>query len=449
MEIKQLNDIKKFLPDINIKRVVLRDILKWLNEKEIIILLGARQVGKTTIIFQIISHILSEIVSLYKDSFELHYFNLDFPHDKKLLSEDYIIRLAAKNQKKKIIFIDEMQRKENAGIFLKYLYDANLPVKLIVSGSSALELKSKVTEALTGRKIVFNISPFNISEIKDFLLQTQNNNLSDKTFANKDDKSYRGMLFKRAFDIYTEYGSYPSIVTTIESEKKILRLKEIFTSYMEKDIKSFLEIKNENAFINLITLLSASVGGLINMSEISNTLSIHQVTLDNYFYYLEQTFIIARLRPFFKNVRKEIVKSPRVFFNDIGFRNFAINNFNNLDIREDKGFVFENFVYLILKEKVGQISKINFWRTKAGAEVDFIILKDLKPVPVEAKAKYFKKPAITPSMRSFINTYNPDAAFVINLNLNEDIKLNGCIIRFMEVRSFEESFLEYYLDNLS
>ncbi|PIU28462.1 MAG: hypothetical protein COT09_04810, partial [Candidatus Hydromicrobium americanum] len=190
MEIKQLNDIKKFLPDINIKRVVLRDILKWLNEKEIIILLGARQVGKTTIIFQIISHILSEIVSLYKDSFELHYFNLDFPHDKKLLSEDYIIRLAAKNQKKKIIFIDEMQRKENAGIFLKYLYDANLPVKLIVSGSSALELKSKVTEALTGRKIVFNISPFNIPEIKDFLLQTQNNNLSDKTFANKDDKSY-------------------------------------------------------------------------------------------------------------------------------------------------------------------------------------------------------------------------------------------------------------------
>lgn len=113
---------------------------------------------------------------------------------------------------------------------------------------------------------------------------------------------------------------------------------------------------------------------------------------------------------------------------------------NKLDIREDKGFVFENFVYLILKEKLGSSSKINFWRTKAGAEVDFIILKDLKPIPVEAKAKYFKKPAITRSMRSFIHTYKPDIAFVINFNLNEEIKINGCLIRFMDSKNFTECF---------
>jgi uncharacterized protein len=440
MKIKKLNDIKKFLPDVNINRVILQDILKWLNEKEIIVLLGARQAGKTTIIFQMINKILSGDTSLKKDNFELYYFNLDFPDDKKLLSEDYILSLAKGNQKKKIIFIDEMQRKENAGIFLKYLYDANLNIKLIVSGSSALELKSKVTEALTGRKIVFSINPFNISEIKDFLIKTKKDNFSDKTFASSHNESYREKLFKKAFDVYTKYGGYPSIATTVDNKKKILRLKEIFTSYMEKDIKNFLEIKNENAFRNLINILSASIGSLINMSEISNTLSIHQVTLDNYFYYLEQTFIIDRVRPFFKNVRREIVKSPKVFFYDIGFRNFAINNFNKLDIREDKGFTLENFVYLILKEKVGLISRINFWRTKAGAEVDFIIFKELKPIPVEAKAKYFKKAAITPSLRSFINTYNPDIAFVINLNLNEDIKLKGCIIRFMDIRNFEESF---------
>ena len=248
------------------------------------------------------------------------------------------------------------------------------------------------------------------------------------------------VLFKKAFEIFTEYGSYPSIVLSPDSEKKFLRLKEIFTSYMEKDIKKFLEIKNENAFARLITLLSASSGSLINMDEISNTLSIHQVTLDNYFYYLEQTFIIDRIRPYFRNIRKEIVKSPKVYFNDIGFRNFAINNFNKLDIREDKGFVFENFVYLILKEKLGGSYKINFWRTKAGAEVDFIIFNDLKPIPVEVKAKYFKKPAITQSIRSFINTYKPDIAFVINLNLNEEIKIGSCLVRFITVQSFTECF---------
>ncbi len=440
MQIKKQDDIKKFLPDININRIILQDILKWLNEKEIIVLLGARQVGKTTIIFQMINQIISGTASLNLDNFELHYFNLDFPGDKELVNEDYITELATGNQKKKIIFIDEMQRKENAGIFLKYLYDANLPIKLIVSGSSSLELKSKVTEALTGRKIVFNISPFNMLEIKDFLTKSLENNLSDKTFDGNDNRLSGEVLFKEAFNIYTQYGGYPSVVTTLENEKKILRLKEIFTSYIEKDIKSFLEIKNEDAFRNLITLLSASTGCLINMNEISNTLSIHRVTLDNYFYYLEQTFIIDRVRPFFKNARKEIVKSPRVFFYDIGFRNFAVNNFNRLDIREDRGFVFENFVYLILKEKVGQISRIHFWRTKAGAEVDFIIFKELKPIPIESKAKYFTRPEITLSLRSFIDAYNPDTAFVINLNLNEDIKLNGCVVRFMDIRSFEESF---------
>jgi predicted AAA+ superfamily ATPase len=218
-----------------------------------------------------------------------------------------------------------------------------------------------------------------------------------------------------------------------------LRLKEIFTSYIEKDIKKFLEIKNENAFIRLITLLSASIGSLINMSEISNTLPIHQVTLDNYFYYLEQTFLIDRLRPYFKNTRKEIIKSPKEYFNDLGIRNFAINNFNNLNIRENKGFIFENFVYLILKEKLGSDYKINFWRTKAGAEVDFIILKDLRPIPIESKAKYFKKPSITQSMRSFINTYKPEIAFVINSNLNEEIKIDNSIVRFMDIKRFVES----------
>ncbi|MCL5772008.1 MAG: ATP-binding protein [Actinobacteria bacterium] len=441
MEIKEIKDIRKFLPGVNVSRDILPDIINWIAEKEIIVLLGARQVGKTTIIFQLINHILVQTASLLKEKDEIHYLNLDFPEDKKILNDDYIIKLAAKNKKRKIIFIDEMQRLENSGLFLKYLYDLNLPIKLIVSGSSVLELKSKVSEALTGRKVIFNIAPFNISEIIDSIVSMKKNNIPDNDFSNKDgSKSNQETLFKKAFETYTQYGSYPLVVISSDNEKRHLRLKEIFTSYMEKDIKKFLEIKNENAFTRLITLLSASSGSLINMDEISNTLSIHQVTLDNYFYYLEQTFIIDKVRPFFKNIRKEIVKSPKVYFNDIGIRNFAINNFNNLDIREDKGFVFENFVYLILKQKLTGSYKINFWRTKAGAEVDFIILKNLKPIPIEAKAKYFKKPAITQSMRSFINTYKPKIAFVINLNLDNEIKINGCMVKFISTRSFVEGF---------
>jgi predicted AAA+ superfamily ATPase len=407
MEIREKKDIEKFLPDVNIIRNILPAIINWLDEKEIIVLLGARQVGKTTI---------------------------DFPKDKKLLDNDYIIKLAAKNKKKKIIFIDEVQRLENPGLFLKYIYDLSIPIKLIVSGSSALELKAKVSEALTGRKMIFNINPFNISEIKKHLMIASSNISDDKS------NNYGNELSK----IYTQYGGYPSIVVSTDNGKKILRLKEIFKSYMEKDIKKFLEIKNESAFARLITLLSASSGNLINMDEISNTLSIHKVTLDNYFYYLEQTFIIDRIRPFFKNIRKEIIKSPKVYFNDIGFRNFAINNFNELNIRGDKGFVFENFVYLVLKGKLSDSDKINFWRTRAGAEVDFIISKDLKPVPIEVKAKYLKKPKITRSMRSFIDIYKPEKGYVVNFDLDDEIKIGGCIIRFVSARRFAEDIDTIY-----
>ena len=353
------------------------------------------------------------------------------------LDNDYIIKLAAKNKKKKIIFIDEIQRLENPGLFLKYIYDLNIPIKLIVSGSSALEIKAKISEALTGRKIIFDINPFNISEIKKRLM-IASGKISDDRSNNYGNESSKSMLFKKAFEVYTQYGGYPSIVVSTDNEKKILRLKEIFKSYMEKDIKKFLEIKNENAFARLIALLSASSGNLINMDEISNTLSIHKTTLDNYFYYLEQTFIIDRIRPFFKNIRKEIIKSPKVYFNDIGFRNFAINNFNELDIREDKGFVFENFVYLALKGKLSDSDKINFWRTRAGAEVDFIISKDLKPVPIEAKAKYLKKSKITRSMRSFIDTYKSEKGYIINFDLDDEIKIGDCIIRFVSARRFAE-----------
>lgn len=425
MRIKSTKDIKRFLPDTNIIRNILPDIISWLSEKEIIVLLGARQVGKTTIIFQLIDHILSQDFKS-EDEYEMHYLNMDFPGDKKILDDDYIIKLAS-GKKKIMVFIDEVQRIENPGLFLKHIYDLNLDLKLIVSGSSALELKAKVSEALTGRKIIFNINPFSISEIQEYLRNF------DGSIPDVPDRS---MLFKKGFQIYTRYGGYPSIVVSPDKEKRILRLKEIFRSYMEKDIRRFLEIKNENAFARLISLLSASSGSLVNMDEISKTLSIHKVTLDNYFYYLEQTFIIDRIRPFFKNTRKEIIKSPKVYFNDIGLRNFAINNFNELDIREDKGFVFENFIYLLLKEKLSGGGKVSFWRTKTGAEVDFIITGDLKPIMIESKAKNFKEPKITRSMRSFINTYKPDKGYLVNLNLNEEIMVDGCVIRFISPLRF-------------
>ena len=327
--------------------------------------------------FQIIRELLSK-----KAKDEIYYFNLDFPEDKKFLNTpENITNLALRNKLKKIIFIDEVQRIKDAGIFLKYLYDLNIPIKIIASGSGSLELKSKISEPLTGRKKSFYISPFNTRETRTALIK-----LSTSTEIKGDPH----LLFKKAFEYLTTFGGYPSVVLTKDINKRMSRLDEIYTSYLEKDIKKFLEVKNEQAFSNLVTIFSSSIGNILNKSEVSNTLSIHLNTLENYIYYLEQTFIINIVRPFFRNTRKEIVKSPKIYFNDIGIRNFAIKNFNNLILRQDRGFVLENFIYLILKDSIGSTSKINFWRTKAGAEIDFIIQNGLKITPIEVKAKYFK-----------------------------------------------------------
>ena len=208
-------------------------------------------------------------------------------------------------------------------------------------------------------------------------------------------------------------------------------LKEIFQSYMEKDIKSFLKVENEKAFIHLVKVLASQVGNIVNKDELSNTLGIHKNTLDNYLFYLEQTFILDFVRPFYRNPRKELLKSPKVYFNDLGMRNFAISSFGEFDFRADKGSLFENFFYLYLKEKLNQSTQIHYWRTKAGAEVDFVVLKGLSPVPFEVKATSLNEPKISKSFRSFLQSYQPEKAYYLNLSLNEKVKFEKTILLFL------------------
>jgi len=423
MKVTVFKEIGNFLPKNNIEREILSKIIPWLHEKEIIVLLGTRQTGKTTLIFQIIKKLLSNDI---KD--EIYYFNLDFLDDAEFFKNtEKITNLALKKNNKKFILIDEVQRIRDAGMFLKYLYDLNLPIKIIVSGFGSLELKSRISEPLAGRKISFNIFPFNVKETKVALAATSDHSSTDR---------FSSQLFNKAFELLTTYGGYPSVVLTSDIDKRSARLNEIYTSYLEKDIKNFLEIKNEQAYSNLVTIFSSSIGNILNKNEISNTLSIHLNTLENYIYYLEQTFIIDIVKPFFRNTRKEIVKSPKIYFNDIGIRNFAIKNFNNLNIRPDKGYIFENFIYLVLKESLTSAQKINFWRTKSGAEVNFVIQDGLKISPIEVKAKYFKGPAVSPALRSFINTYRPERAFIVNFNLDAEVIIEKCQVDFVSTEKF-------------
>ncbi|PIP31581.1 ATPase, partial [bacterium (Candidatus Gribaldobacteria) CG23_combo_of_CG06-09_8_20_14_all_37_87_8] len=214
------------------------------------------------------------------------------------------------------------------------------------------------------------------------------------------------------------------------SEKK-KTIEEIYRAYLERDISYLLGVQKTEVFTNLVKIIASQIGGLVNFTELSSTLRISAKTIKNYLWYLEKTFVLKRVDPFFRNIRKEISKAPVYYFNDLGLKNYALNEFGNALNFQNAGFLFENFVYKLIQEQTQDSSaKINFWRTTDKAEVDFVLNFGKEIVPIEAKYSHLKEPTLTRSLRGFIEKYRPKRVFVVNLSLNQKIKIDGSEINF-------------------
>lgn len=412
-----------------IKRTILGELKAHLGQKEMSFLIGPRQAGKTTLML-----ILKEY--LEKKGQKTLFLNFDIERDRQFFASQASLVQKIEleiGKSKAYIFLDEIQRKENAGLFLKGIYDMQLPYKFIVSGSGSVELKEQIHESLVGRKRIFKLSTLSFEEFINFKTNYRyENKLLD--FLNLDQEKSREIL-----EEYLNFGGYPRVVLAENLPEKQKIIDEIYQSYLEKDIFYLLNIKKTENFGNLVKLLAGQIGNLVNLSELSATLGLSVKTVKDYLWYLEKTFIIQKVNPYFQNLRKEITKSPVFYFSDLGLRNYSVEALGGVQNQKDIGFVFENFVLNLLKQKIQTSSrKINFWRTKDGAEVDFIISKSKSIVPVEVKYKSFKEPKITRSLKSFIKKYSPDKAFVVNLNLNKNLVLNKTKIIFISYSNFLE-----------
>ena len=244
-------------------------------------------------------------------------------------------------------------------------------------------------------------------------------------------------FFLNLLDEYLNFGGYPRCVfATSENEKK-LYLDEIYKSYIEKDISYWLNIDRVYAFKELIKYLSFYTGKIINYSEIASKINISLVTLKNYIYYAQKTFIIDEVRPYFKNPLKELVKSPVIYFNDIGLKNYISGRYNIAVEDPEKGFIFQNLVFNVLRQKtIFTPEVIKYWRTKDKAEVDFIIDKGNCVIPIEVKYAKFKKANIPYSLISFIKRYSPEKAYIINLNLDQLVKIDKTEVNFISFSNF-------------
>ena len=407
-----------------IKRAVYQDLWDDLGRGDIAFLIGPRQSGKTTLM-----KILQD--NLDKEDKPTLYLSLDFEYDRQYFNsqQDLLKKIELEIGKKRgFVFIDEIQRKEDAGLFLKGIYDLGLPYKFIVSGSGSVDLKAKIKESMLGRKRVYELYPVSLFEFMNFKTGYKYEDRLDEFF------SIGGAELDTLLLEYLNFGGYPRVILEDELKQKIRTIDEIYQGYIEKDISYLLKVEKIDAYGLLIKVLSDQVGRLLNNSELSNTLGISLPTLKNYIWYAEQTYVLQRLTPYFRNIRSEISKSPTVYFSDLGLRNYMLGIFGNLTRPDDIGFAFQNLVFLILKERLCLTNaKIHYWRTKSGAEIDFVVETGRDIVPIEVKYSEYIKPLIPRAFDGFIKKYNPKKCIVINRNLKTSVKRKDCEILFLTI----------------
>jgi len=398
---------------------MLAELKDHILKKEISFIVGPRQAGKTTLMLMLKEY-------LEEKGKKTLFLNLDIESDKEyFVSQAKLLKKIEMELGKKhgFVFIDEIQRKADAGVFLKGIYDMGTPYKFIVSGSGSVELKEKIHESLVGRKRLFELSTLSFEEFTNFKTEYKYEDRLPDFFSVENEKT--NILLEE----YLNFGGYPRVVLEDKLSEKIKIINEIYRSYIERDISYLLRVKKTEAFSDLIKVISSQAGKLNNYAELSSTLGLAHKTLKEYLWYMEKTFIICKVPPYYRNARKEITKSPIFYFYDIGLRNFAVGYFGTL---QNKSFVFQNLIFNILKEKTKMSSsKICFWRSKDKAEVDFVIDMGERVLPVEVKYGKLKKTKITRSLRSFLKRYKPKKAFIVNLTMHETIKIDSCEVCFI------------------
>lgn len=420
-------------PEKLLPREILPKMIPYLEAENIVLSTGARQTGKTSLLYLLIRHLWDKGVP----PLQIVYFDLENIYDFSLLQNlkdfnDFWQVLKDKGvdpRKKVFVFIDEIQHLDNPSSFLKYLHDHYKPkLKFIVTGSSSLEIKKKFTDRLTGRIYRFIVKPLNFWEFLKFkneeelakILSIFNLHFWISAKHPEDNfKKINASDRRRLDELLKEYllfGGYPAVSLEGSPLIKQKGLQEIYSLYIRRDIKDIGEINDVSGYNNLVSLLCFQIGNLVKEQELSLASGLSRPTVKKYLFLLENTYVLRLLLPFFTNKRTEITKTPKVYFEDVGLRNGVINNFNPLNQRADRGAILENFVFSQLSKENELLQKIRFWRSQAKNEVDFIWQENInEPYPIEVKLTYSHKQPLPSGLKSFINLYQPSKGFVIHL----------------------------------
>jgi predicted AAA+ superfamily ATPase len=325
-----------------IGRTIKPRLLDSLFKGKVLIIYGARQVGKTTLMREV--ERACNTPSLY--------LNCDEPDVRRALTDKTSTELRALIGTSKLVLIDEAQRVTNIGITLKLFVDAIPETQVIATGSSSFELSNRIVEPLTGRKIEFHLHPFSLEELRQV---------------------HSPLELGRLLETRLIFGMYPDVVNNPEAAPVTLR--ELTRSYLYKDILAHNRIKHSDVLEKLLQSLALQIGSQVSNTELAQQAGIDKATVESYIRLLEQAFVIFRLRPYSTNQRNELKKLRKIFFVDTGLRNMLINNLNPPEIRTDIGSLWENFVIaerMKHNENHGRYPDAWFWRSHQQQEIDYL-----------------------------------------------------------------------------
>jgi hypothetical protein len=385
---------------MKIKRIILGDLIKEFDKREISILLGPRQVGKTFLLKELKTYAEAE-------GLKTHYYNLELPSDIMLFNKTEAEIFNMLTGTADVVFIDEFHYLKNASRLFKAIYDSGKKIKIFCSGSSSIEIHKHLKESLTGRRMISVIYPLMLTEFME---------------------KFKSHKFNKFFYEYITFGGLPGLVHLKNEKDKIRLLNDILETYIQKDIKSLIKEENIRAFNNLLYLFAENQGSLISVNRLANEVGLTAVTVDRHLTIMDNTYVTYSLSSYSRNIGNELKKSRKIYLYDQGIRNVILKDFSPVNERTDKGVLHETFVLHQLKSIITPEIDLKFWRNKAGLEIDFILLKNRKPFLIEVKSE-LNQLEIPPAMKLFIKNYKETKAGIVvssgykDMVIHEDKKI--------------------------
>ncbi len=399
--------IRSYLPET----YVLRDAEPATLQKDrALLIVGPRQSGKSTLAWRLLRSSAPDIL----------YLNLEDPLLRSAL--DAAIELVALLRERyafiRAVFLEEAQHLTDAGIFVKGLVDAGLNIPVLVTGSSSFHLMSRTRESLAGRADRLRLLPFSLREL------LRHEEPANPVAA----RSVSEQIFRRQMI----HGSYPAVYLADGDQDRVRLLSDLAEALILRDASDLFRIKRVDVFRKLLTLLAGQAGNLVNFSELASICHVDAATIHAYVEILEESHIVKVVRPFAGGKRRELTTAPKIFFIDNGIRNSLLNAFSpDLSLRTDKGALMENWVFSELYKCMPLTSVIHFWRSKAGAEVDFVVEQAGRIMALEVKSADLDQPRLGRSARSFIDAYRPEKFAVLNRSLEATVSMDNCQVDFL------------------